>query len=57
MKDLNWKFDFKNKGGGGNVGLVLLVGIVDIFEGEEDCFVGKIFVFIGLFKIIFCEDG
>ncbi|KAK4172556.1 putative replication factor C subunit 1 [Triangularia setosa] len=56
-KDPNWKFDFKNKGGGGNVGPAPLAGTVEIPEGEEDCLVGKTFVFTGLLKTISREDG
>ncbi|KAK4667419.1 DNA replication factor C complex subunit Rfc1 [Podospora pseudopauciseta] len=56
-KDPNWKFDFKNKGGGGNAGPAPLAGTVDIPEGEEDCLVGKTFVFTGLLKTISREDG
>ncbi|KAK4202545.1 putative replication factor C subunit 1 [Triangularia verruculosa] len=56
-KDPNYKFDFSKKGGGGNAGPAPLAGTVEIPEGEEDCLVGKTFVFTGLLKTISREDG
>ncbi|KAK0747501.1 replication factor RFC1 C terminal domain-containing protein [Apiosordaria backusii] len=56
-KDPNYKFDFRNKGGGGNAGPAPLAGTVEIPEGEEDCLTGKTFVFTGLLKTISREDG
>ncbi len=56
--DPDAKFDWrKAKGGGGNSGPAPMAGTVDIPEGEEDCLIGKTFVFTGLLKTISREEG
>ena len=56
--DPDAKFDWrKAKGGGGNSGPAPMAGAVDIPEGEEDCLMGKTFVFTGLLKSISREEG
>ncbi|KAH6622791.1 replication factor RFC1 C terminal domain-containing protein [Chaetomium tenue] len=52
------KFDWRKAGaGGGNSGPPPMAGAVDIPEGEDDCLVGKSFVFTGLLKTISREEG
>jgi replication factor C subunit 1 len=56
--DPNAKFDWRKAGaGGGNAGAPPMAGAVDIPEGEDDCLVGKSFVFTGLLKTISREEG
>jgi len=57
-KDPNAKFDFrKAAAGAGNSGPAPMAGTVDIPEGEDNCLMGKTFVFTGLLKTISREDG
>ncbi|KAK3387629.1 replication factor RFC1 C terminal domain-containing protein [Podospora didyma] len=56
-KDPNAKFDWRKGAGGGNAGPPPLAGAVDIPEGEDNCLVGKTFVFTGLLKTLSREDG
>jgi replication factor C subunit 1 len=57
-KDPDAKFDFrKQMGGGGNAGPPPMAGAVDIPEGEDNCLMGKTFVFTGLLKTISREEG
>ncbi|KAB5582538.1 replication factor RFC1 C terminal domain-containing protein [Coniochaeta sp. 2T2.1] len=46
------KFDWRNAGGGGNAGPPPMAGAVEIPEGEDNCLLGKSFVFTGLLKTI-----
>lgn len=56
--DPNAKFDWRKAGaGGGNAGAPPMAGAADIPEGEDDCLVGKSFVFTGLLKTISREEG
>ncbi|KAK4146455.1 replication factor RFC1 C terminal domain-containing protein [Dichotomopilus funicola] len=56
--DPDAKFDWrKAKGGGGNSGPPPNAGAADIPEGEDDCLMGKTFVFTGLLKTISREEG
>ena len=57
-KDPDAKFDFRKQlAGGGNSGPPPMAGAVDIPEGEDNCLMGKTFVFTGLLKTISREDG
>lgn len=57
-KDPNAKFDWrKQAGGGGNAGPPPNAGAVDLPKGEENCLMGKSFVFTGLLKTLSREDG
>jgi replication factor C subunit 1 len=56
--DPDAKFDFrKAKAGGGNAGPPPMAGTAEIPEGEENCLMGKTFVFTGLLKTISREEG
>ncbi|KAK3684213.1 replication factor RFC1 C terminal domain-containing protein [Podospora appendiculata] len=55
--DPNAKFDWRKGAGGGNAGPPPMAGASDIPEGEDDCLVGKTFVFTGLLKTLSREDG
>ncbi|KAK5661459.1 hypothetical protein OQA88_11360 [Cercophora sp. LCS_1] len=55
-KDPDAKFDWR-KGGGGNSGPPPMAGAAEIPEGEDDCLMGKTFVFTGLLKTISREEG
>ncbi|KAK4039132.1 replication factor RFC1 C terminal domain-containing protein [Parachaetomium inaequale] len=52
--DPDFKYNFK---GGGNAGPPPNAGAAEIPEGEDDCLVGKTFVFTGLLKTISREEG
>jgi replication factor C subunit 1 len=52
--DPDFKYDFKK---GGNAGPPPNAGAAEIPEGEDDCLVGKTFVFTGLLKTISREEG
>lgn len=57
-KDPDAKFDFrKAAAGGGNSGPPPNAGAADIPEGEDDCLIGKTFVFTGLLKTLSREAG
>ncbi|GAB1312932.1 DNA replication factor C complex subunit Rfc1 [Madurella fahalii] len=57
-KDPDAKFDWrKQAGGGGNTGPPPNAGALEIPEGEENCLMGKTFVFTGLLKTLSREDG
>ncbi len=57
-KDPDAKFDWrKAAAGGGNSGPAPMAGTVEIPEGEDNCLMGKTFVFTGLLKTISREDG
>jgi replication factor C subunit 1 len=57
--DPNAKFDWRKAGaGGGNAAAPPpMAGAADIPEGEDDCLMGKTFVFTGLLKTISREEG
>jgi replication factor C subunit 1 len=56
--DPDAKFDFrKAMAGGGNTGPPPMAGTAEIPEGEENCLMGKTFVFTGLLKTISREEG
>ncbi|KAL2197161.1 replication factor RFC1 C terminal domain-containing protein [Corynascus similis CBS 632.67] len=56
--DPNVKFDWRKAGaGGGNAGPPPMAGAAEIPEGEEDCLLGKTFVFTGLLKTLSREEG
>ena len=56
--DPNVKFDWrKAQPGGGNSGPPPNAGAAEIPEGEENCLMGKSFVFTGLLKTLSREDG
>lgn len=57
-KDPDAKFDWRKAAfGGGNSGPAPNAGTVEIPEGEENCLMGKTFVFTGLLKTISREEG
>lgn len=56
-KDPDAKFDFRKQMGGGNAGPPPMAGAVEIPEGEDNCLIGKAFVFTGLLKTISREEG
>jgi replication factor C subunit 1 len=58
-QDPDVKFDWRKAkaGGGGNAGPPPMAGAADIPEGEDDCLMGKTFVFTGLLKTISREEG
>lgn len=51
-KEEGVKFDWRNAGGGGNAGPPPMAGALEIPEGEDNCLLGKSFVFTGLLKTI-----
>ncbi|OIW27341.1 DNA replication factor C, large subunit [Coniochaeta ligniaria NRRL 30616] len=51
-KEEGAKFDWRNAGGGGNAGPPPMAGAVEIPQGEDNCLLGKSFVFTGLLKTI-----
>ncbi|KAK1754610.1 replication factor RFC1 C terminal domain-containing protein [Echria macrotheca] len=55
-KDPDAKFDWR-KGGGGHASAPPMAGAAEIPGGEENCLMGKSFVFTGLLKTISREDG
>lgn len=57
--DPNAKFDWRKAGaGGGNASAAPpMAGAADIPEGEDDCLLGKTFVFTGLLKTLSREEG
>jgi replication factor C subunit 1 len=58
-QDPDVKFDWRKAkaGGGGNAGPPPMAGAADVPEGEDDCLMGKTFVFTGLLKTISREEG
>ncbi|KAK0705381.1 replication factor RFC1 C terminal domain-containing protein [Lasiosphaeris hirsuta] len=57
-KDPDAKFDWRKGGaGGGNAGPPPMAGAAEIPEGEDNCLIGKSFVFTGLLKTISREEG
>ncbi|KAM7208491.1 Replication factor RFC1 C terminal domain containing protein [Naviculisporaceae sp. PSN 640] len=57
-KDPDAKFDWRKAAfGGGNSGPAPNAGEVEIPEGEENCLIGKTFVFTGLLKTISRDEG
>ncbi|AEO71732.1 a5a3a6e7-1969-48c3-b0a9-c5ac584c6b3a [Thermothielavioides terrestris] len=57
-QDPDAKFDWrKAKAGGGNTGPPPMAGAAEIPEGEENCLLGKTFVFTGLLKTLSREEG
>lgn len=57
-KDPDAKFDWRKQAGrGGNTGPPPNAGALEIPEGEENCLMGKTFVFTGLLKTISREDA
>jgi replication factor C subunit 1 len=57
--DPNVKFDWRKHAGqgGGNTGPPPNAGALEIPEGEENCLIGKTFVFTGLLKTISRDDA
>ena len=55
-KNPDTKFDWR-KGGGGNSGPPPMAGATEIPDGEENCLMGKSFVFTGLLKTISRDEG
>lgn len=51
-KEEGKKFDWRTAGGGGNAGPPPMAGAAEIPEGNENCLLGKSFVFTGLLKTI-----
>ncbi|KAK0706378.1 replication factor RFC1 C terminal domain-containing protein [Lasiosphaeria miniovina] len=56
-KDPNAKFDWRKGAGGGNAGPPPMAGAADIPDGEDNCLMGKSFVFTGLLKTISRDEG
>jgi replication factor C subunit 1 len=56
-KDPNAKFDWRKGAAGGNAGPPPMAGAADIPEGEDNCLLGKSFVFTGQLKTLGREEG
>lgn len=56
-KDPNAKFDWRKGAAGGNAGPPPMAGAAEIPEGEENCLLGKSFVFTGQLKTIGRDEG
>ncbi|KAK4098263.1 DNA replication factor C, large subunit [Parathielavia hyrcaniae] len=55
--DPDAKFDWRTAKGGGNAGPPPMAGAAEIPEGEDNCLMGKTFVFTGLLKTLSREEG